>query len=115
MRMSKCFKCHFWKQTGEEMYQGKCTLSSISCITAVFNGKPPTRFLKKEDVVLVELKLEQGKRIAKGRTIFMTDDDLVEALRNKQRITPTYPGGAELTDESKKMLRKRKPGRPKYS
>ena len=42
------------------------------------------------------------------RDPFMTDEDREVARQNKNRLIPTYPDIRELTDESKKLLRKKK-------
>ena len=104
----KCYTCHFWNQDGTEAYQGHCGLYSINCITAVFSNKTPTRFVKKEEVkVISELKLKGSEEDkVKGETIFMDDENYVDARQNRRRQNATYPDITELTDESKAELRK---------
>ena len=105
--MSKCFECHFWKQEAE-LPQGYCGLGSVTCITAVFNGKPATRFMKKSEVKPISEPKRSNENKVKGQTIFMTNKALVVAQQNKQRQVVQYPDMKELTDESKKQMRKRR-------
>ena len=49
--MNKCIDCAHWEsKIGGEDWQGHCVLRSCECANAIFNHKPPTRFLKIDEV-----------------------------------------------------------------
>ena len=103
--MRKCIDCYFWYPTGLEPYQGYCKLGSIECITAVFNHKPPTRFLEKDDdqTIPKPQRDEEGKI---GRRSIMSSEETADAQRSRMSNIPQYPDMRTLTDESKAELRK---------
>lgn len=102
----KCFDCSHWKQTGLEPYQGYCIVSG-ECANAVMHGRPPTRFLSKDEIKPIsEIILKGGENRTKGTG--MSNEDLVKAKQMRQRQNPVRPDIRTLTEESKKMLRERK-------
>lgn len=48
-----------------------------------------------------------GEDKIRGRNV-VSDENIVKAHQNRQRHTPIYPDMRTLTDESKKLLRRRK-------
>ena len=101
-----CQNCFFWNET-------HCGLYSVSCATALFTGKNPTRFLAKEDAkIVIEPILRDSdysvKRIRKCEEAFMDAKEYGQARDNKRRYDPAYPDMRELTDESKLVMRKLK-------
>ena len=101
--MNKCIDCLHWHSSGDQPYQGYC-ITSATCV----NTKNHPRFTPKAEVnPIPEMRLRQGGDIqAKGRTAFISDEDIVKALQSRQRETPLYQDMRTLTDESKKELRK---------
>jgi len=101
--MKDCINCIHWHPTGEKDYQGYCT-TSINCV----NSKSRPRFTPKTEVKPIsEIRLRQGSEDGiKGQTAFMSDEDYAKAHYNKQKQNPTYPDMRQLTEESKKELRK---------
>ena len=107
--MRECLDCYFWKQDAET--QGHCGIFSVSCITAVFNKTTLTRFLEKTEVTPVSEPKSIGgedEKKVKGEGVFMGAEYLTSAQRNRQSQGTTYADMRELTDESKKMVRKRR-------
>ena len=101
--MKYCIDCTHWKSTGTEPHQGCCGLRSISCINS--SSKP--NFLDKEDVKHIPERLKKGDRDkVKGQTAFINGEELAKALQSRQRDIPMYPDMRQLTEESKKELRR---------
>ena len=106
--MLKCKECNFWNQTGEEQYRGYCGLYSVNCITEVTHGRTPTRFMDKDEAITISaLRLKGSEKYnMESSPIFMSNEHRTKALENRRRNTPIYPDMSELTDESRRMLRR---------
>ena len=95
-----CIECAHWKSTGKE----HCGLYSLTCT----NSKTHPNFLGKSEVKFIpKIRLNQGGRNkVKGQTAFINGEELSKALQSRARDIPMYPDMRQLTDESKKELRR---------
>jgi len=87
---------------------GICLIYSSECATDVFKHVKPRRFLPLDEVTEVKTVDIEPQLIPVGREIFMDVREFMLARQNKERSNPVYPDMAELTDESKKIMRRRK-------
>ena len=99
--MKICIDCAQWNQTGQEPHQGHCGLYSVAC--EMSKNKP--RFLEKDMVKPIKIIRHVVSKI-KGR--LMSEEELAMAAQNRKIQRPLYPDMRELTDESKKVMRKRR-------
>ena len=101
--IKNCQTCAFWRQDNE---QCPCGLGSVTCINAIVNHKPPTRWMSVEDIKPLRQPMVTADTIPKGRELFMNSEEYTGAKENKDRNVVMYPDMRELTDESKAQLRK---------
>ena len=97
--MKECNDCIHWHSTGTEPYQGYC-MTSAECV----NAKNHPRFLDKNDEPIPEIKHWSTDKV-RGHIAFTNTDS---AGISRKRQSPVYPDVRTLTDESKKLLRKRR-------
>ena len=105
--MRICIDCIHWKPTGERPYEGFC-MTSVICTNSESHL---SRFTSKTEMSIPKKIFMTGEPKVKGRIAFMTNEDLTKAIYSKQKQSPEHPDMRELTDESKKELRK---GRRKH-
>ena len=96
--MKDCIDCAHWDQ--------ECNLQSVNCICS----KSHSNFMLKDEVKPISMiRLNQdSKHKIKGRAIFFSDEEIEKAIHSRNRNRPSYPDMRELTDGSKKLLRRRK-------